>query len=126
MVFVLIWKWHLDSHFIDECRNPVANCVEDEENPFAHRLPVIRIKKGEMKEIWQLCKDDFNFFFGFQTRLTFELQTRRTKQSDPRERDEDNKFDRCYFHCHKRDFDCRADEAKEAELKFIRNSTMKK
>jgi BTB/POZ domain len=120
MVFVLISKWHQDPNFTDENRNPMANSEREDED---EDPPKVWIKKDEMKEIWNLCKDDFNFFFGFQTQLTSELQDRRAEPSDPRERIEDDNFDRCYFHCHKRGFDCRASEAKEEELNFIPNST---
>jgi hypothetical protein len=121
MVFVLLSKWHQDPNFTDENWNPMANSEREDEN---EDLPKVWIKNDEMKEIWKLCKDDFNFFFGFQTRLTSELQHRWPGPSDPRrERIEDDNFDRCYFHCHKRGFDCRANEAKEEELNFIPNST---
>jgi hypothetical protein len=53
---------------------------DEDEDP-----PKVWIKKDEMKEIWNLCKDDFNFFFGFQTQLTSELQDRRTEPSDANE-----------------------------------------
>jgi hypothetical protein len=125
MVFVLISKWHQDPNFIDECRNPMANSVMEDEIVIANGPPYVEIKKDGMKEVWELCKDDFDFFFGFQTQLISELQGRRAEPGDPRTRDEDDKFDRCYFHCHKKGSDCRADKAKEAELKFIPNPAKK-
>ena len=123
MVFVLISKWHQDPNFMDECENPMANSERDVGNVIIQDPPYVWIKKEEMKEICKLCKDDFDFFFGFLTQITSELQGRLAEPRDPRSRDEDDDFDRCYFHCHNRGFDCRADKTKEEELKFIPNST---
>jgi hypothetical protein len=123
MVFVLISKWHQDPNFMDECENPMANSERIDRNVIIRGPHYVCIKKEDMKEIWKICKDDFNFFFGFLTRITSELQVRRAEPDDPRRRDEDDEFERCYFHCHEVGFDCRADKTKEEELKFIPNST---
>jgi hypothetical protein len=84
MIFVLLSKWHEDPSSGDECMNLMANSERQGDDQIVDDPPFACIKKEGMKEVWELCKDDFNFFFGFQTLLADELQLRREQPSDPR------------------------------------------
>jgi hypothetical protein len=102
---------------IDTDGNQEIEAKDDDDEPAGP--PYQYVKKADKKAIWELCKNDFDFLYAFDTQLEQELQDRTNDIYDPRVRDEKIPHDRYWFHCHKVGFDCRADQTREAELKFI-------
>ena len=76
-----------------------------------------------MKAVWELGKEDFDFFTYLQDVLVVVYTDGMTEESfkdtNPLMRHEDNSSDRCYFHCHSKDFDCRG--KKSEDLPFVPN-----
>jgi hypothetical protein len=129
-IYVLVWvyflRWQDDPNDDDDAALADGNQSIESEDDEPRDPPYKYVKKADKKALWELCKNDFDFFFAFDRQVEDELQERREVITDPRHRDEESLRDRCWFHCHKLGFDCRADQTKEAELKFIPNAANKK
>ena len=78
------------------------------------------IKSNDLERLLRIAKNEFAFFRTFQNQLARQIkQFQKTNDwLDPRERDEEDAKDRCFFHCHEPKFDCRAGEQHEG-LKFV-------
>jgi len=76
-----------------------------------------------MKTLWEICRDDLNFFSSVLDLMTFGIQSNRVGNEDQMvavgndntespgilKRDMNNRRDRCWYHCHEKDLDCVAD-----------------
>jgi hypothetical protein len=120
LVFVYLLRRQKDPELGDD--SLIDGNQDTQDNAADQGPPFLHTKKRDLKEIWELCKSNFDFYFGFHTTMEVELQFRDDEAMDPRDRDEEDAYDRCFFHCHEVGFDCRANEAKEEELKFIPDS----
>ncbi|CZR51097.1 uncharacterized protein PAC_00972 [Phialocephala subalpina] len=82
----------------------------------------IILENKDIRLIWDLCKeqDEFDFFADFQHRYEENLQIPNLKiLHDPRARKEDDKQDRCAFHCRVINFDCRPAEFNPAKPGWV-------
>jgi hypothetical protein len=79
------------------------------------------VMSKDMKTVFEISKNcnDFRFLNHFVFDLSFALQKGTGDVSDPRKRDEEDPKDRCYFHCHKKDFNCRLSQDAEAGGSFL-------
>ncbi|KAH7417458.1 hypothetical protein BKA64DRAFT_718224 [Cadophora sp. MPI-SDFR-AT-0126] len=81
----------------------------------------ISVKKDDMKNVWTMCRDNFDLFHYFLSRLEF-LTAAGIKNDNcwnPRVRKESRKGNRCFSHCHDDLLDCRAKDAAFDEMEFL-------
>jgi hypothetical protein len=79
----------------------------------------------DMTSAWLICKDDLAMFQLFHERVSAILQHLVQKDSeykeeigDPRERNEEDPEDRCFFHAHEEDYNCRPKKKHKFVLDF--------
>lgn len=97
-------------------------CV-DEDGSFAPTY----VMKRDMKKVYEIAINcnDFRFLEMFMRRLMWMVRKEVPPNiRDMRNRDEEDKFDRCFFHCHGKEVDCRA--VNGASDSFLRKSDMNK
>ena len=67
------------------------------------------LTSDQRKVVWILSRNSFDFFDTFINAVESSLQRDDGELIDPRRRNEGDHFDRCFFHCHAKSYDCRAD-----------------
>lgn len=81
------------------------------------------VLRKDMKKVYEIamnCKS-FRFLDFFFCRLMKSCKAEPISDLlDPRIRDEEDTYDRCFFHCHKKDYNWRPAPAAEAKDTFIR------
>lgn len=89
------------------------------ESTFAEPGSIVLLKK-DMRKVFQIGRNNFRFLDDFVIRLSGQAQVGTNNIIDPRERNEKDADDRCYFHCHKQSFNCRPSQDAEAGGSFVR------
>lgn len=86
------------------------------------------LRKSDLHHMWSVSKGDFNFFVLVQDEIMrlAEDHAKSRELFDPRDRIEVDKQERCSFHCHEKDSDCRAYVKLASDLKFIRREVGEK
>jgi hypothetical protein len=83
--------------------------------------------KRDMKKVYEIAINcnDFRFLEILIKHLIYAVKEKAPNDIvDTRDRDEGNKVDRCYFHCHGKEVDCRA--VNGASDAFLRKSDINK
>ena len=85
------------------------------------------VMRRDMKKVYEIAINcnDFLFLESFIRRLIWVVKGEATiNVYDIRDRDDEDKFDRCFFHCHGKEVDCQA--VNGASDSFLRKSDMNK
>jgi hypothetical protein len=85
------------------------------------------VMKRDMKKVYEIAINcnDFRFLALLVRRFTWRVKGEAPVHiTDPRDRDEEDEFDRCYFHCHGKEVDCRV--VNRASDFFLRKSDINK
>ncbi|KAE9381260.1 hypothetical protein N431DRAFT_322954, partial [Stipitochalara longipes BDJ] len=110
-VHQMVWKDGIDEN----------NAGEDDYDNGKEEYP--HLLRSDARKLFQICSNANNssFLNNFLLRLCQQVQTGtdELEDSDPREREEHDRIDRCFFHCHKRSDNCRSSQ-KQTESSFIR------
>ncbi|KAH9215345.1 hypothetical protein DL95DRAFT_461184 [Leptodontidium sp. 2 PMI_412] len=88
--------------------------TEEYDDPETATLYLI---ETDIHAAWEYVKSDVHFF-----RVFLDLvMGKQEEESDPRIRNEDDQWDRYFYHCHLKDNPCRNDDDQDKELEFIPN-----
>jgi hypothetical protein len=124
MVFVYLNRY-LDENGEDLQSENEYDCEssEDEDDDIATTY----VMKRDMKKVYEIAINcnDFRFLEMLMKQLIYAIKEEAPDDIvDPRNRVEEKKVNRCYFHCHGKEVDCRA--VNRAGDPFLRKSNINK